>query len=97
MFEVDTDRKRAFELKLKDGKEVLQRLELIYEIRDNVSPDWKNRLEANAFNVLSCLLNLVGNNVSYYATCGGGGKVVSATGMLDRNLRLMLQLVCSRT
>ena len=41
----------------------------------------KNRLEANAFNVLTCLLNLVGENVSYYATFEGGGRALSKTGI----------------
>jgi len=66
---------------LEDGKEELQRLKYVKEIQGNLSSDFKNRLEANSFNVLTCLLNLVGQNVSYYATFKGGGKTVSTTGM----------------
>ena len=84
-FEVDADRERAFGRELEDGKEALHRLELVKELQDNLSHDWKIQLEASAFNVLSCLLNLVGENVSYYATCGGGGRVLSKTGKSDRN------------
>ena len=65
---------------MEDGKEELERLKLVKEIPGNLSPDFKNRLEANAFNVLTCLLNLVGANVSYYATFEGGGRALSKTG-----------------
>lgn len=80
-FDIDTDRKRAMEQQLEDGKEEIQRLKLVKEIPDNLSPGLKDRLEANAFNVLACLLNLVGENVSYYATFERAGKAISKTGI----------------
>jgi hypothetical protein len=67
------------ELQLEDGKEEIQRLKLVKAIPEDLAPGLKNRLEANAFNVLACLLNLVGENVSYYATFEGAGWAVSKT------------------
>jgi hypothetical protein len=52
---------------LEDGKEELERLKFVKEIPESLDPDLKDRLEANAFNVLTSLLNLIGENVSYYA------------------------------
>jgi len=72
------------ELQFVDGKEVIQRLRLIKEVSENLNPGLKDRLEANAFNVLTCLLNLVSENVSYYATFEGAGRAVSKTGTLIR-------------
>jgi hypothetical protein len=66
---------------LKDGKEELQRLELFKEMPESLTPGLKDKLEANAFNVLTCLLNLVGENVSYYATFQCAGQAVSRTGI----------------
>jgi hypothetical protein len=66
---------------LKDGKAELQRLELSKEIPENLAPGLKDKLEANAFNVLTCLLNLVGENVSYYATFQRAGQAISKTGI----------------
>ena len=65
---------------MEDGKEELQLLKLVKEIPENLEPGLKNRLEANAFNALACLLNLVGANVSYYATFKAGGRALSKTG-----------------
>jgi hypothetical protein len=73
---------------LEDGKEELQRLKLVKEIPENLSPVLKNRLEANAFNALTCLLNLVGANLSYYATFEGGGRALSKTGTPNRVIRI---------
>ena len=72
---------------MEDGKEELQRLKYVKEIRGNLPSDFKDRLEANSFNVLSCLLNLVGQNVSYYATFKGGGTAASKTCMTNRFFR----------
>ena len=83
-FDVDADRKRAFELQLEDGKEEIQRLKLVKEIPKNLAPGLKDRLEANAFNVLGCLLNLVGENVSYFATFERAGRAISKTGTPNR-------------
>ena len=73
---------------MEDGKEELQRLKLVKEIPENLSPGLKNRLEANAFNTLTCLLNLVGENLSYYATFEGGGRALSKTGISNRTFRI---------
>jgi hypothetical protein len=83
-FDVDADRKRAFELQLEDGKEEIQRLKLVKEIPENLEHGLKDRLEANAFNVLGSLLNLVGKNVSYFATFERFGPAVSKTGTPNR-------------
>ena len=73
---------------MEDGKEELQRLKLVKKIPQNLSPGLKNRLEANAFNTLTCLLNLVGVNLSYYATFEGGGRALSKTGTPNRVFRI---------
>jgi len=68
---------------LKDGKAELQRLELFKEMPESLGPGLRDKLEANAFNVLTSLLNLVGENVSYYATFESAGQAVSKTGFLN--------------
>jgi len=50
-------------------------------IPENLSSAFKDRLEANAFNVLTSLLNLVGENIAYYATFKRVG--ISKTGTLE--------------
>jgi hypothetical protein len=81
LFDIDADRKRAFELQLEDCKEELQRLGLVGVVREDLAPAWKEKLEANAFNVLACMLNVIGENVSYYAT-RSSGRFVSKTSNL---------------
>jgi len=65
---------------LEDGKEELLRLRIVKEIPENLVSDLKDRLESNAFNVLSFLLNLVGKNVSYFATFERAGRPISKAG-----------------
>lgn len=72
------------ELQLEDGKEEIQRLKLVNGIPETLAPGLKDRLKANALNVLACLLNLVGENVSYYATFERAGRTISKTGILIR-------------
>jgi len=50
--------------------------------------EFKKRLEAKAFNVLTCLLNVVGENLSYFATFEQGGRAVSKTGMYHLSLEI---------
>jgi hypothetical protein len=57
---------------------MLHRLELVQKIPEDVSAGFKESLEANAFNVLTSLLNLVGENISYFATFERAG--ISTTG-----------------
>jgi len=71
------------ELQLEEGKYQLERLKLVKQIPETLSPSMNDRLEANAFNVLTCLLNLIGENVSYFATFEGAGRAVSKTGNCD--------------
>jgi len=85
------------ELQLEDGKEEIQRLRLIKEVPENLAPGLKDRLEANAFTVLACLLNLVGENVSYYATFERAGRAVSKTGTLIPWQRLIEQVRLFKT
>lgn len=71
---------------MEEGKEELERLKLVAEIPDDLNPKFKKRLEANAFNVLTCLLNVVAENVSYFATFEARGKAVSKAGMFRLRL-----------
>jgi len=66
---------------LKDGNEELVRLKLVKEIPENLHPGLKDRLEANAFDVLTSLLNLVGENVSYYAKLKIGILIAEFSGL----------------
>jgi hypothetical protein len=65
---------------LKDGQHELERLNLVKAIPGDLALDLRAKLEANAFNVLTSLLNLVGSNVSYFATFRSAGKFMSKTG-----------------
>jgi hypothetical protein len=65
---VDAERKKEFQLQLDDGKDQLQRLKLVKGIPHDLAPGFKEGLEASAFNLLTSLLNLVGENIAYYAT-----------------------------
>jgi len=80
---VDNDRKRVFELQLEDAKEELERLALVKEIPGDLRPGFRDRVEANAFEILSSLLNLVGKNVSYFATFARAGRTFARTGISD--------------
>jgi hypothetical protein len=58
---------------------MLHRLELVQKIPDDLASGFKESLEANAFDVLSSLLNLVGENISYFATFKRTGISASGT------------------
>ena len=98
-FDVDADQKCAFECQLEDVKEEIQHLKLVKEIPENLALGFKDRLEENAFNVLGSLLNLVGENVSYFATFERAGCAISKTGTpnrvagTDKAVRLFKSLV----
>lgn len=62
---------------MEDAKEEFGRLVLVKEIPGDLRPGFRDRLEANAFEVLSSLLNLVGKNVSYFATFARAGRAFS--------------------
>jgi len=80
--DAQADRKREFEVQLEDSKDVLHRLGLVRKIPTNLASGFEESFQANAFNVLSSLLNLVGYNISYFATFKRVG--ISKTGRLAR-------------
>jgi len=78
---------------LEEGKYQLERLKLVKQIPETLSSGKINQVETHAFNVLTCLLNLIGENVSYYATFEAAGSTVSKTGACDL---LLLSLIVVR-
>jgi hypothetical protein len=68
--ENDSSRKAAFASELKDSEHELQRLAMVKSIPDDVKY-MKEIIEMNALGVLEAILNLVGQQLSYFATTVG--------------------------
>lgn len=55
---------------MKDSQDELERLKLAKKLPDDFK-DIKETIHANAFGVLEALLNLIGQQLTYFATAAG--------------------------
>jgi hypothetical protein len=66
MIQSDIDRTGAYPKELTDGLEEIQRTKLVKSIPDQCAED--ANVHPKAFNVLTSLLNLIGEQIRYVAT-----------------------------
>ena len=66
MIQSDVDRKGAYPKELTDGLEEINRTKLVKSIPDHCARD--ANVQPKVFNVLTSLLNLIGEQIRYLAT-----------------------------
>jgi hypothetical protein len=75
---MDFDRRKDYEQQLQNATESIERLRIVKDIPERFF--WKDKAQARAADILSALVNLIGQQVSYFAILQDRTKIEQGLG-----------------